>query len=1222
MQVVTRSGKLEKVSFDKIIDRLDPLCKDLDPKYVDPILVARDTISNMFNKITTKQLDNLSADICASKISVHPDFNKLAARIAVSNLHKETGEKYSEIVQELYDLNLVSKSFYEFVMNNANELQQFIDYSRDFLFDFFGFKTLERSYLFREKAKLNRVIERPQHMWLRVSIQVHGLMNDIPVETKLKLIKQTYDAMSLQYFTHATPTLFNSGTNRPQMSSCFLMSIDDNIENIFKVAGDMGKISKFAGGIGVHIHSIRAKGSLIRGTNGNSSGIIPLCKHIESIAKYINQGGKRNGSIAIYLEPYHADIFDFIDLRKNMGDENLRARDLFLALWIPDLFMKRVMEKGKWSLMCPDKCPGLSDVYGDEFEQLYIKYESEKRYNRQIEAEDLWKHIIESQMETGMPYITYKDHVNRKSNQKNIGVIKSSNLCVSGDTMILTSTGYYSIKELKDKEVQVWNGEEWSTTQVKQTGINQKLINIKFNNFLEIKCTEYHKFYIETAKRPAYKSIPKVIEAKDLKTDMKIIRIPNINPVKDNNDILDMAYTHGLFCADGTYSHNNQSDQRCKYKKIVGSEFCGRHQNNKKIYNTDDNICSANIGEKKPILSLYDSKIKLLEYIEYISKGEILCQGNSQKVTLTLSCKLKPKYYVPINNSTKSKINWLEGYLDGDGCVIENNGIKNIQSVSINLEFLRNIVYMLQTLGIQSTLGHAQNIRNVTLPDGKGASKEYECKECYRLNIDSTSIIQLIKLGFNPKRLDISNCKLPHHKKNRYTKISSVEDNNEYGDTYCFNEPKRHMGVFNGVIAGNCNEIVEVSNTQETAVCNLGSLCLRMFIEEDSKGNKVYNFEKLRYYTKILTENLNNVIDLNYYPIPETEYSNLRHRPIGIGVQGLADVFCIMKYPFESEKARELNRKIFEHIYFAALEKSNELAKKHEAYQTFKGSPFNEGLLQWHLWNVDPKSLSPELNWNSLIENIKKYGTRNSLLTACMPTASTSQIMKNYECFEPYSSNLFVRTTLAGEYIIVNEHLVRELITNNLWTKEIYDEIIYFNGSIQKIKEIPDNIKEVYKTAFEIKGKCIVDLSIDRGPFIDQTQSLNIFQDVPNTSKLTSSHFYGWKNGLKTGMYYLRTRPAVDAIKFGIDPVVTKRIKDKYENNGNNNNNTYNSTNKFNTYEITKINVQNQSISDNTQQSTSSLSSSSSSLSSSKPLICKWKKPGEPNNEPCDMCSA
>lgn len=764
MQVITRSGKLEKVSFDKIIERLVPLCEGL---IIDPITIAKETISNMFDKISTEELDNLSADICASNIYRHPDYDKISSRIAVSNLHKTTLENYREVVQNCFDIGLLSLLFYQFVKDNQDSIQEMIDYSRDYLFDFFGFKTLERSYLFRNKKDPgNKIIERPQHMWMRVSIQIHALGGypGITTEKCLANIKETYDLLSTLHFTHATPTLFNSGTYHPQMSSCFLMSCEDNIEGIFKSVGDMAQISKWAGGIGVHLTQIRGRGSHIKGTNGKSDGIIPLCKVIESVGRYVNQGGKRNGSIAVYMEPWHTDIREFVELRKNTGDENLRTRDLFLALWVPDLFMKRVEQNGKWSLMCPNKCPGLTDTWGKEFENLYIKYESESRYDSQINAKDLWKTILESQIETGMPYMLYKDHINSKSNQKNIGVIKSSNLCA---------------------------------------------------------------------------------------------------------------------------------------------------------------------------------------------------------------------------------------------------------------------------------------------------------------------------------------------------------------------------------------EIVEVSNKEETAVCNLGSICLPKMIE----GDKKYNFEKLRMVTKILTRNLDKIIDLNFYPTPETRRSNMRNRPIGIGVQGLADVYCILKISFDSAEARQLNKEIFENIYYAALEASVELAREKGAYETFPGSPFSQGLLQFDMWGVKP---STELDWVSLRQNVKKYGTRNSLLTALMPTASTSQIMKNCECFEPYSSNIYVRKTLAGEYIIVNQHLVNDLIEIGLWNKEMYDEILYFNGSVQKIERIPKHVRDIYKTAFEIKQVDIVKQSIDRAPFVDQTQSMNIFQSTPDFSKLASSHFYGWKNGLKTGMYYLRTQPAVDPIKFGLDPSVVKTIREKY----------------------------------------------------------------------------
>ena len=769
MQVITRSDKLEKVSFDKIIERLTPLCDGLG---IDATVIAKDTISNMYDKISTEELDNLSADICASNIYRHPDYNILATRIAVSSLHKRTGDNYREVVATLFNIGIISPQYYQFVEENWIVLQKMIDYTRDYLFDFFGFKTLERSYLLKNnkttkgKGGGGKIIERPQHMWMRVSIQIHGLSLDASSrEKRLENIKETYDLLSTLHFTHATPTLFNSGTYHPQLSSCFLMSCDDDIDGIFKTLGDMGRISKWAGGIGIHLTSIRGKGSLIKGTNGHSDGIVPLCKVIESVGRYINQGGKRNGSVAVYLEPWHTDIRDFVELRKNTGDENLRTRDLFLALWVPDLFMKRVAENGIWSLMCPNKCPGLTDKWGKDFEELYLSYESKQQYNTQIKAVDLWKTILECQIETGMPYILYKDHINAKSNQKNIGVIKSSNLCA---------------------------------------------------------------------------------------------------------------------------------------------------------------------------------------------------------------------------------------------------------------------------------------------------------------------------------------------------------------------------------------EIVEVSNSQETAVCNLGSICLPKMVEEGG----VYNFDKLRKITKVLTKNLNKVIDINFYPTSETRNSNVKHRPIGLGVQGLADVYCMLNLPFDSMEARTLNKQIFENIYYAALEASMELAKEYGPYQSFKGSPFSEGMLQFDLWGVDSSNLS--LQWDLLKNNIKKYGTRNSLLTALMPTASTSQIMKNCECFEPYSSNIYLRKTLAGEYIIVNQHLVADLIKLNIWDKDMYDEILFFNGSVQKINRIPQQIKDLYKTAFELKQIDIVRQAIERAPFIDQTQSMNIFQSTPDFSKLASSHFYGWKNGIKTGMYYLRTQPAVDPIKFGLDPMVIKRIKEKY----------------------------------------------------------------------------
>jgi ribonucleoside-diphosphate reductase alpha subunit len=765
MQVTKRTGVKESVSFDKITKRISDLCFGLE--YVDPIIVAKDTINSLYDGITTRELDILSADICATKSHHFPNYNKLGGRILTSNITKETSSNYNDVVELLYSKNLLSDSFYNFATKYMDNIQSFFDYSRDLLFDYFAIKTLERSYLIRVDGN---IVERPQHMWMRVSIQIHGChdFNDITDEERLEKLKETYDLISQLYFTHATPTLFNSGSKRPQLSSCFLYSSEDSIEDIFKTISDTAKISKWAGGIGMSLSNIRAKGSKIRGTNGMSEGIVPLCKTLETVGRYINQGGKRQGSIAVYLEPFHSDIFSFVELRQNTGDENLRTRDLFLSVWIPDLFMKRVEGDMMWSLMCPDECPGLVDSYGEEFEKLYESYEEKKMYKKQIKARDLWNHILEAQIETGMPYIGFKDNVNRKNMQSQLGVIRNSNLC---------------------------------------------------------------------------------------------------------------------------------------------------------------------------------------------------------------------------------------------------------------------------------------------------------------------------------------------------------------------------------------SEICLVSNKDNYAVCNLASICLPKFIDTDEKGEKTFNFEKLRKVVGVSTYNLNNVIDVNYYPVPETRKTNMENRPIGIGVQGLADVYCIMGYPFGSDKAKQLNKEIFENIYYGSVEMSISLAKKYGKYQSYVNSPHSKGQLQFDMWNFDKSTLT--LNWDQLYEDMKLYGIRNSLLTALMPTASTSQIMGNNEAFEPFTTNIYLRKTLAGEFTVVNSHLIEDLIKLNLWTKEIYDEILYDNGSIQRIVKIPQHIKDLYKTAYELKVTDILKQAVDRSPFVDHMQSMNLFMEKVSFKILNSSHFYSWKHGLKTGMYYLRTQPAVDPIKFGLDPESVHRIRNE-----------------------------------------------------------------------------
>ena len=761
MEVVKRSGRREAVSFDKITARIKKLCYGLDPQYIDYIEIAKKVIQGLYDGVTTTELDNLAAETAATMATDHPDYAVLAARIAVSNLHKNTSKSFSKTIKALYNYidpktgekaGLIGEEYYKLIWANKDKLDSAIIYDRDYSFDFFGFKTLERSYLLRMNGE---VVERPQQMIMRAAIGIH--LDDIDAAI------ETYNLISEKWFIHATPTLFNAATPKPQLSSCFLLSMtEDSISGIFETLSRCAKISQSAGGIGVSIHNIRAKGSYIKGTGGTSNGVIPMLKVFNDTARYVDQGGgKRKGAFAVYLEPWHADIFEFLDLKKNHGKEELRARDLFYAMWISDLFMERVKADAEWSLFCPNEAPGLHDCYGGEFEALYHQYEKEGRARKVVKAQDLWFAILESQIETGTPYILYKDAANRKSNQKNLGTIRSSNLCT--------------------------------------------------------------------------------------------------------------------------------------------------------------------------------------EIIEY------------------------------------------------------------------------------------------------TAPD-------------------------------------------------------------------------------------------------EVAVCNLASIALAKFVDDE---NKVFDFQKLFDITRVVTRNLNKVIDINYYPVPEAKNSNMRHRPIGIGVQGLADAFILMRYPFDSEEAKMLNQEIFETIYFAALTESCAIAEKEGVYSSYEGSPASKGELQYDMWGVEPTA---RWDWSGLKQKIAKHGLRNSLLLAPMPTASTSQILGNNECFEPYTSNIYTRRTLSGEFIVVNKHLLRDLIGMGLWNDDMKHRLMASNGSIQDIDEIPQHIKDLYKTVYEISQKVIIDLAADRGAFICQSQSMNLFVKDPNFGKLSSMHFYAWQRGLKTGMYYLRSKAATDPIKFTVKQSVQKKV--------------------------------------------------------------------------------
>ncbi len=761
MYVLKRDGRKEPIMFDKITARVRKLCYGLND-LVDPVKVAMRVIEGLYDGVTTSELDNLAAETAATMTTTHPDYAQLAARISVSNLHKNTKKSFVETMTDLYTYvnprtgkkaPLLADNVHKIIKDNAELLDSTIIYNRDFGYDYFGFKTLERSYL----LKINgQIVERPQHMLMRVSVGIHLDDLDAAIET--------YHLMSKRYFTHATPTLFNSGTPKPQMSSCFLLAMkDDSIDGIYDTLKQTAKISQSAGGIGLSIHNIRATGSYIAGTNGTSNGIVPMLRVFNDTARYVDQGGgKRKGSFAIYVEPWHADIFDFLNLKKNHGKEEMRARDLFYAMWIPDLFMRRVEEDSTWTLMCPNECPGLYDSHGDEFEKKYSDYEKNNKGRKTIQARELWEKILESQIETGTPYMLYKDAANRKSNQQNLGTIRSSNLCT---------------------------------------------------------------------------------------------------------------------------------------------------------------------------------------------------------------------------------------------------------------------------------------------------------------------------------------------------------------------------------------EILEYTSTDEVAVCNLASIALPMFVKDGA-----FDHQELYDVTVRATKNLNKVIDRNYYPVKEAKNSNFRHRPIGLGVQGLADTFIKLRMPFTSDEAKTLNQEIFETLYFAAVTASKDMAKDEGPYESYKGSPISKGEFQHNLWGIKDSELSGRWDWVALRKEVKKHGVRNSLLVAPMPTASTSQILGNNECFEPYTSNIYTRRVLSGEFIVVNKHLLEDLVNLGLWDEDLKQELMRANGSVQQLDNIPDDIKELYKTAWELSMKDIIDMSRQRGYFIDQSQSLNLFMEGATMAKLTSMHFYAWKSGLKTGMYYLRTKSAVDAIKFTLDKKKEEKV--------------------------------------------------------------------------------
>lgn len=961
MRVIKRSGEYELVNFEKIAQRLRKLCWGLSNVDIESVVAA--VATNMVDEISTERLDILAADLCIARDTEHPDFGVLASRIAVSNLQKMTSDSIVETFERMR--GVVSDEFLDRVNANAEDLQAMVCYSRDYDFDYFGVETLKKLYCGRVNEIL---VERPQHMYLRVSLAICGGEGD------MARVKKTYDMMSTKMFTHASPTLFNAGMKTQQCSSCFLQTMGDSLDGIFGCIHDAARISKHGGGLGISISDVRSKGAPIRGTNGKSDGILPLLKVVNSVASYINQGGRRKGSAAMYLEPHHPDIFEFLDLKRPGGDEDLRCRDLFMALWVSDLFMKRVRAGSDWSLMDPSLCPGLSECHGAAFETLYAQYESEGRASRVVKARDLWNAILRAQTESGVPYILYKDAANSKSNQSSLGTIKSSNLCVAGSTKILTDEGYLPIGPLENQTVSVWNGEEFSECTVRKTGTLQKLVRVRFSNGSEISCTPYHKFYIQTES-----GTMEQVAANDLRLGQNLI--------------------------------------------------------------------------------------------------------HWELPTLKREC-------------LSAKLRYLEDVFDDNVCFVDGND---------NLMLQTNLI--LQTMGVHAAISRV---------DGS-----------WRLEIDSTGLRHLIELGFRPKRMD------PGHEQPRQNvRVVGICEEEERQDTYCFTEPLRHMGMFNGVLAGNCAEIIEFTSDDEVAVCTLASLGLPAFVKRGGR----FDYAALHEAVRVVARNLDDVIDINAYPMDKARRSSQTHRPIGIGIQGLADVFAKLRIPFDSPEAARLNAEISATMYHAALDASADLAAEKGPYASFEGSPASRGHLQWDLWGIEsPETVGGTLDWTALKSKIERHGLRNSLSIALMPTASTAQVFGNNESFEPFTSLIYTRRTLAGEFVVINRHLVRDLVKLRIWSPLVKNAIIRDAGSIQNVPEIPDDIKKLYRTVWELPQRVLVDQSAARGPYVCQSQSLNIFFERPTFEKLTALHMHGWKSGLKTGSYYIRSKPASHAARVTVD---------------------------------------------------------------------------------------
>ena len=1127
MQVVKRNGQREDVSFDKILNRVRNRSEGLK---VEPVLIAQKVVAGLCDGITTRELDRLLIETAAVLAPEHPDYDKLAAAIAASALHKETPDSFWDAWKALHDVGVLSDQFmWDARALRAKELESIIDYSRDFNFSYFGFKTLESKYLLgivdtssRKRladgswASERKIVERPQSLFLRVAI---GICGDNIAE-----VKKLYDYLSLGYYTHATPTLFNAGTNRPQMSSCFLISTrSDSLEGIYDTDKECALISKNSGGVGLWIHNVRADGAVIQSSQRFSDGIIPMLRHANATFRYVNQGGKRRGSAAIYLEPWHADIEAFLDLRKNTGDDERRCHDLFTALWVPDLFMKRLQENGKWTLFSPDEAPGLFDCYGEDFEKLYERYEAEGLGRKTIKASDLMKRICSAQKETGTPYMLYKDAANRKSNQKNLGTIKSSNLCFTGDTLVAVADGrnavsiqklaeeggeflVYSAKKRKQLKRGVkgggvqhrgaWQAEIKEAVAFK-TG-TRKVIAVRLSNGDVIRCTPDHRIALLDG---GY------IEAKDsLNSELASFYTVNY-------DMFAYRYINGVSSAS-----NKQSVMLWNY------------------YNPEN---GAESGYHIDHINKHHRPFDAIENLQKLTRDD-----HFEKTALETSG----------SNNAVFKIRDLETYRENKRRLAL--GKKNRKYCGLdNYELIELGKTMLKAIGdINSTI-YIENAKKfddrapLALSNYRfGGSwaeflryvrEEAEYDGRYEVELDqlkSSRSTDEMRLEYIRKHfLEYQPNGDIYERGLRVTEIFDLGEEDVYDltvqDNHNFyiitsSEDDNYLNC-QGVLVHNCTEIIEYSSAEETAVCNLASICLPKFVADGG-----YDFESLRQVAYDATINLNHVIDKNFYPTPATRNSNLKHRPIGIGVQGLADTFMKMRLPYDSTEARKLNHEIFETIYLGAMQASVDLAEKNGPYESFYGSPLSKGLFQFDLWKGEHEvPLRYQAEWEHLRGRVKMYGARNSLLLAPMPTASTSQIFDNFEAFEIHTSNLYKRETLAGEFVVINKHLVNHLQELGLWDRRMMDQIITNNGSVQQILRIPEDVRKIYRTVWEVSQKVVIDMATDRAVFVCQSQSMNIHMANPSIDQLASLHLYAWKRGLKTGMYYLRTKAAKESVK-------------------------------------------------------------------------------------------